>query len=113
MLLLGNTQSKPPQGTVVNNSALQVVLVMEAQRPERYAQARTLAQQGSHVLLAAVEWSRAVDAALRLQLEGFSAEALHLPSLDAASLRNVRQNILRRHGRLDLIVGESGSALTS
>lgn len=80
-----------------------VALITEVQRAERYTQARVLARQGAHVVVASADWSRAIDAALRLQLEGLSAEALHLPA-GAAAMTAARQQILRRRGRLDLVV---------
>ena len=93
------------------NASDKVALVTDVQRAERFAQARALAQQGLHVVLAAADWAKAVDAALRLQLEGLSAEALQLARGDAQALAAARQQILRRHGRLDVVVDEP--ALTS
>ncbi|WP_154662435.1 hypothetical protein [Solimonas flava] len=87
-----------------------VALITEVQRAERYAQARALAQQGLHVVVAATEWARAVDAALRLQLEGLSAEALHLERRDAATLAAAKQQIIRRRGQLDIVVDEPALA---
>lgn len=82
-----------------------VALITEVQRSERFTQARALAQQGLHVVVAAADWSRAIDAALRLQLEGLSAEALHLPA-GTAAMAAARQQIIRRRGRLDLVIDE-------
>jgi len=93
------------------NTTQKVALVTEVQRAERYAQARVLAQQGTHVVVAARDWAKAVDAALRLQLEGLSAEALHLESSNVAGLEVARQKVVRRHGHLDLVIDEA--ALTS
>ena len=93
-------------------SSEKVALVIDAQRAERYAQARALAQQGLHVVVAANEWAKAVDAALRLQLEGLSAEALHLERRDAASLAAAKQQIVRRRGHLDVVVDDE-TALAS
>ncbi|SEP90416.1 short chain dehydrogenase [Solimonas aquatica] len=93
----------------MNDNASRVVLVLDAQQTAPQAQARRLASQGAHVVLAASDWARAVDAALRLQLEGLSAEALHLPARDADSLRLARAQILKRHGRLDLVIDEAGA----
>ncbi|MGH8446830.1 MAG: hypothetical protein ACREVL_16280 [Solimonas sp.] len=87
-----------------------VALITETQRAERFAQARALAQQGLHVVVAAPEWARAVDAALRLQLEGLSAEALHLERRDAAGLAEAKQQIVGRHGHLDVVVDETALA---
>jgi NAD(P)-dependent dehydrogenase (short-subunit alcohol dehydrogenase family) len=94
----------------VNASTEKVALITDAQRSERFAQARALAQQGLHVVVAASEWAKAVDAALRLQLEGLSAEALHLERRDAVSLAAAKQQIVRRHGHLDVIVDEAALA---
>ncbi|MFT4045585.1 MAG: hypothetical protein QM661_02715 [Solimonas sp.] len=88
-----------------------VALITDAQRAERFAQARSLARQGLHVVVAAPEWAKAVDAALRLQLEGLSAEALQLERRDAAALAAARQQIVRRHGHLDIVDDEASLAL--
>ncbi|NGY05214.1 SDR family NAD(P)-dependent oxidoreductase [Solimonas terrae] len=88
-----------------------VALVTGAQRSDNFARARMLAQQGLHVVVAAPEWSKAVDAALRLQLEGLSAEALHLTRRDADALEAARRQIVSLHGRLDVVVDDGEPAL--
>ncbi|WP_028081925.1 SDR family NAD(P)-dependent oxidoreductase [Solimonas soli] len=91
-------------------STEKIALITDAQRDERFAQARALARQGLHVVVAAPEWAKAVDAALRLQLEGLSAEALHLERRDATALTAAKQQIVRRHGHLDVVVDEAALA---
>lgn len=88
-----------------------VALVTGAQRSENFARARILAQQGLHVVVAAPEWAKAVDAALRLQLEGLSAEALHLERRDADALDAARRQIVELHGQLDVVVDDGEPVL--
>ncbi|HEY9547819.1 MAG TPA: hypothetical protein VIR56_17545 [Solimonas sp.] len=86
-----------------------IALVTGAQRPEVVAYARMLARQGQHIVLASTEWAKAVDAALTLQLEGLSAEALHLKDADAAGVAAARQQIIERRGHVDAVfIDESG-----
>src|SRR3546814_890241 len=86
-----------------------IALVTGAQRPEVVAYARMLARQGQHIVLASTEWAKAVDAALTLQLEGLSAEALHLKDADADGVAAARQQIIERRGHVDAVfIDESG-----
>src|SRR3546814_8874117 len=62
-----------------------------------------LARQDQHIVLASTEWAKAVDAALTLQLEGLSAEALHLKDADAAGVAAARQQIIERRGHVDAV----------
>ena len=88
-----------------------IALVTGAQRSENFTRARILAQQGLHVIVAAPEWAKAVDAALRLQLEGLSVEALHLERRDADALDAARRQIINLHCRLDVVVDDAEPAL--
>lgn len=83
-----------------------VAFVNGAERAEVYHRARLLALQGTHVVFASKDWSKAVDASLRLQLEGLSAEALHLEARDLGNLAAVRHQLAKRHGRLDFIIDD-------
>lgn len=90
-----------------------IALVTNAQRSDNLARARALARQGLHVVVAAPEWSKAVDAALQLQLEGLSAEALHLQHDDAHGLESAKRQIVGLHGRLDVVVDDEAAASAS
>lgn len=86
-----------------------IALITGAHRPEVVAHARLLARQGQHVVLASTQWAKAVDAALTLQLEGLSAEAMHLQEADAAGVAAARQQIIQRRGHVDAVfIDESG-----
>src|SRR3546814_9060605 len=87
--LFRSLRRSPALVNVVNEGSTtmeKIALVTGAQRHEVVAYARMLARQGQHIVLASTEWAKAVDAALTLQLEGLSAEALHLKDADAAGV---------------------------
>jgi NAD(P)-dependent dehydrogenase (short-subunit alcohol dehydrogenase family) len=91
------------------SASRKVAFINGAERAEIYHRARLLALQGTHVVLASKEWSKAVDASLRLQLEGLSAEALHLDARDLGNLAGVRHQLAKRHGRLDFIIDDGAT----
>ncbi|NKF21354.1 hypothetical protein [Solimonas marina] len=88
-----------------------IALVTGAQHPDVVAQARALALEGQHVVLASTDWGKAVEAALSLQLEGLSAEALHLQRSDAAGIAAARQHIIARRGHVDAVIVDPHDAI--
>jgi NAD(P)-dependent dehydrogenase (short-subunit alcohol dehydrogenase family) len=85
-----------------------IALVTGANRGIGYETARQLAQQGVHVILGARRRGAGVDAALQLQMQGFSVEAMELDVSSRSSIATAAKDIESRHGRLDILVNNAG-----
>jgi 3-oxoacyl-[acyl-carrier protein] reductase len=86
-----------------------VALVTGASRGIGHAIASRLAAQGATVV-AAARGDHADATALQLTATGRRAEAVSLDVTDAAALERLPAEIVRRHGRLDIIVSNAGIA---
>jgi len=84
-----------------------VALVTGASRGIGRAIAARLAEQGATVV-AAARGDHARDAVAELTAEGRKAEALTLDVTDAAALERTPDEIVSRHGRLDIVVSNAG-----
>jgi 3-oxoacyl-[acyl-carrier protein] reductase len=84
-----------------------VALVTGASRGIGRAIATRLAQQGATVI-AAARGDHARACAGDLNAAGHKAEALSLDVTDAASVEAVPGDIVKRHGRLDIVVSNAG-----
>lgn len=85
-----------------------IALVTGANRGIGFETAKQLAQQGVHVIVAARERDKAVAAALRLQTQGLSVEALKLDVTGSSSITAAVQEVGHKHGRLDILVNNAG-----
>lgn len=88
-----------------------IALVTGATRGIGHETVKQLAQAGVHVLLAGRDRGRAVDAALKLQLEGLPVEAIQLDVTDAAGIAEAARQVKEKHGRLDILVNNAGILL--
>ena len=88
-----------------------IALITGANKGIGLETARQLAGRGVHVILASRDHDKGVAAALRLQGEGLSAEALTLDVTDAAGIAQAVADVGRRHGRLDILVNNAGVLL--
>ncbi len=88
-----------------------IALVTGATRGIGHETVKPLAQAGVHVLLAGRDRGRAVDAALKLQLEGLPVEAIQLDVTDAAGIAEAARQVKEKHGRLDILVNNAGILL--
>src|SRR5947209_6028941 len=86
-----------------------VALVTGASRGIGRAIALKLAQQGA-IVVAAARGDHARDVAAELTAKGARAETLSLDVTDAAALERAPEEIVARHGRLDIIVSNAGIA---
>ena len=91
-----------------NRNVDKVALVTGATRGIGFETARQLAGAGVHVLLAGRNRDKAVEAALKLQAEGLSVEAVALDVVDELSIAEAAAHVARRHGRLDILVNNAG-----
>ena len=91
-----------------NRNVDKVALVTGATRGIGFETARQLAGAGVHVLLAGRNRDKAVEAALKLQAEGLSVEAVALDVVDEISIAEAAAHVARRHGRLDILVNNAG-----
>jgi NAD(P)-dependent dehydrogenase (short-subunit alcohol dehydrogenase family) len=88
-----------------------IALITGANKGIGFETARQLAKSGGvHVLLAARDRAKGVDAALKLQGEGLDVEALTLDVTDADSIASAAKDIGKKFGRLDILINNAGIA---
>jgi NAD(P)-dependent dehydrogenase (short-subunit alcohol dehydrogenase family) len=86
-----------------------IALITGANKGIGFETARQLAASGGvHVVLAARDRAKGVDAALKLQAEGLDVEALTLDVTDAASIAAAEKQIEKKFGRLDILINNAG-----
>jgi NAD(P)-dependent dehydrogenase (short-subunit alcohol dehydrogenase family) len=89
-----------------------IALITGANKGIGFETARQLAASDSvHVVLAARDRAKGVDAALKLQAEGLDVEALTLDVTDAASIAAAVKEIEKKFGRLDILINNAGIAV--
>jgi NAD(P)-dependent dehydrogenase (short-subunit alcohol dehydrogenase family) len=89
-----------------------IALVTGANKGIGFETARQLAKTGGvHVLLAARDRAKGVEAALKLQAEGLDVAALTLDVADAASIAAAAKEITEKFGRLDILINNAGISL--
>ena len=89
------------------NLAGKVALVTGASPPIGRAIAARLAEQGA-IVVAAARGENARACADELRTAGHTVEALSLDVTDAAAVEAAPGDIVRRHGRLDILVSNAG-----
>ncbi|HYM85856.1 MAG TPA: SDR family oxidoreductase [Pseudoxanthomonas sp.] len=93
------------------SNASKTALVTGATRGIGFETVRQLAQAGVHTLLAGRDRAKAVEAALKLQAEGLSVEAIVLDVTDAASIVSAAGEVAKKFGHLDILVNNAGILL--
>jgi NAD(P)-dependent dehydrogenase (short-subunit alcohol dehydrogenase family) len=88
-----------------------IALVTGANKGIGFETVRQLARAGVRVILASRSREKGVEAALKLQAEGFAVEALPLDVTSAASITEAAREIERKHGRLDILINNAGVLL--
>jgi NAD(P)-dependent dehydrogenase (short-subunit alcohol dehydrogenase family) len=85
-----------------------IALVTGGNKGIGFETARQLAQKGVHVLLGSRDHAKGVDAALKLQSEGFPVEALTLDVTSVASIAAAVKEVDKKHGHLDILINNAG-----
>ncbi|MDP9014969.1 MAG: SDR family oxidoreductase [Pseudomonadota bacterium] len=86
-----------------------IALITGANKGIGFETARQLAKSGGvHVLLAARDRAKGVEAALTLQGEGLDVEALTLDVTAAASIAAAAKEVEQKFGRLDILINNAG-----
>src|ERR1700682_3727286 len=86
-----------------------IALITGANKGIGFETARQLAASGGvHVLLAARDRAKGMDAALKLQGEGLDVEALTLDVTDTGSIAAAAREIEKKFGRLDILINNAG-----
>ncbi|HYW25241.1 MAG TPA: SDR family oxidoreductase, partial [Terriglobales bacterium] len=100
----------PPQGRVFELFRLdgQVAVVTGATGVLGGAIARGLAAAGARVAVLGRRAQRAEEVAGDIRARGGAAEATPADVLDPAALERVREDLLARHGRIDVLVNAAG-----
>jgi NAD(P)-dependent dehydrogenase (short-subunit alcohol dehydrogenase family) len=89
-----------------------IALITGANKGIGFETARQLAKSGGvHVLLAARDRAKGVEAALKLQGEGLDVEALTLDVTDGAAIAAAAKEVDEKFGRLDILINNAGIAI--
>jgi NAD(P)-dependent dehydrogenase (short-subunit alcohol dehydrogenase family) len=88
-----------------------IALVTGATRGIGLETVRQLSQQNVHVLLAGRDRAKATEAALKLQQEGLSVEAIALDVNDANSIAAAAKDVEKKFGHLDILVNNAGGGV--
>jgi short-subunit dehydrogenase len=67
-----------------------------------------LAGRGAHVIVADIDEAKAKDVVTVVEAAGGSAEALPIDVTSLDSVREVVEDVIRRHGRIDLLFNNAG-----
>jgi NAD(P)-dependent dehydrogenase (short-subunit alcohol dehydrogenase family) len=89
-----------------------IALVTGANKGIGFAVARGLGERGVTVIVGAREETRGKQAADALVADGIAATALRLDVTDPDCVAEVAAEIERRHGRLDILINNAGTAGT-
>lgn len=85
-----------------------IALVTGANKGLGLETARQLAKAGVHVILGSRDRAKGVEAALKLQAQGLSVEAIALDVTHLGSIGEAAREVERKHGRLDILVNNAG-----
>ena len=90
-----------------------VVLVTGGGRGLGEAICRTLASAGATIVAGDVRDELASDVASALTEDGRSAEAIHLDVTDTDGAEDAVASVVKRHGRIDVLVNNAGTDVTA
>jgi len=87
-----------------------VAVVTGAGRGIGFEIARALGEAGAMVVMAELDESSGPSAADTLSASGMQAEFLQLDVTDSAAVNRAAADVMRRHGRIDVLVNNAGTA---
>lgn len=90
-----------------------IALVTGAAQGIGYSTAEALSEAGAHVILADLGADKAGEAAERLKGQGRSAEGVRLDVTDPQGVDALKDELLARHGRIDVLVNNAGIAISN
>ncbi|WP_416356270.1 SDR family NAD(P)-dependent oxidoreductase [Aureimonas phyllosphaerae] len=90
-----------------------IALVTGAAQGIGFSTAEALTEAGAHVILADLAVEKAEEAAERLRADGRSAEGVRLDVTSPQAVDALRDDVLARHGRLDVLVNNAGIAISN
>lgn len=76
------------------------------------ATAALLAREGASVVVADIDFEAAKSCAAEIIVQGGNATAIHLDVADEAQWRQVIDAVVRKHGRLDVLVNNAGLSIS-
>ena len=85
-----------------------IALITGANEGIGFETARQLARTGVHVILAARDRAKGVEASLKLQAEGLGVEALELDVNSLSSIAEAARSVEQKHGRVDILINNAG-----
>ncbi len=88
-----------------------IAIVTGGNRGIGFAIAEGLAQHGAHVIIANRGAAQGQEAAVRLQDQGLAAEAIPTDVSDAKAVARLVNNVLDRHGGIDILVNSAAVIL--
>lgn len=90
-----------------------VAVVTGAGRGIGLATTEALCEAGAHVVMSDLDAARVTDAAAALKAGGARVEAAQLDVTDRAAVEQLHDDVLRTHGRVDVLVNNAGIALSN
>jgi len=85
-----------------------IALITGGNKGIGFETARQLAKTGVHVIIGSRERNKGVEAALKLQAEGLSVEALTIDVTHLGSIGEAAREVEKKHGRLDILINNAG-----
>ncbi len=90
-----------------------IALVTGAARGIGRAVAERLAIQGAHVIVTDINDPGSEDTKGRIEKDGGSAETMHFDVTDQAQIKSVCDAVIKKHGRIDILINNAGICLNA
>ena len=89
-----------------------VAVITGAARGIGFATAEALSEAGAHVVISDMDGEAATKAAQALSAQGFKADSIVLDVTDPRAVERVQAEIVKRHGKVDVLVNNAGIAIS-
>jgi len=90
-----------------------IALVTGAARGIGRAVAERLAIQGAHVIVTDINDAGSNDTKARIEKDGGVAETMHFDVTDQAQIESVCAAVIKKHGRIDILINNAGICLNA